>query len=447
MSEKRRYFGTDGVRGKVGVSPITPDFVMRLGWAAGRVLSNGEGGTVLIGKDTRISGYMFESALEAGLIAAGINIRMLGPMPTPAIAYLTQTLHADAGIVISASHNPFDDNGIKFFSSSGTKLPDAVEIEIEKALDKPMVTVGSSQLGKAERVNDAAGRYIEFCKSAIPYGINFRGMKIVVDCAHGATYHVAPAVFDELGAEVVSIGCTPNGFNINLECGSTKPEALCRRVVAEGADLGLALDGDADRLIMVDDQGTLVDGDQLLYLIARDRQRRDRLNGGVVGTLMSNLGLELALQDLDIPFARAKVGDRYVMEQLDQRGWLLGGESSGHLVCLDRTSTGDGTVAALQVLDALRREGLSLREAALAAPLLPQTLINVRGSRRDGFMEEAGVRAAIDKVEQELGRNGRLLLRPSGTEPLVRVMVEGKDADQVERLCRHLAEAVETAIA
>ena len=296
------------------------------------------------------------------------------------------------------------------------------------------------------RIDDARGRYIEFCKSTTP-GLNLHGLKIVVDTANGAAYHITPDVLEELGAEVVAIANQPDGFNINLECGSTKPEALCRRVVAEGADLGLALDGDADRLIMVDDQGTLVDGDQLLYLIARDRQRRDRLNGGVVGTLMSNLGLELALQDLDIPFARAKVGDRYVMEQLDQRGWLLGGESSGHLVCLDRTSTGDGTVAALQVLDALRREGLSLREAALAAPLLPQTLINVRGSRRDGFMEEDGVRAAIDKVEQELGRNGRLLLRPSGTEPLVRVMVEGKDADQVERLCRHLAEAVETAIA
>lgn len=447
MSEKRRYFGTDGVRGKVGVSPITPDFVMRLGWAAGRVLSNGEGGTVLIGKDTRISGYMFESALEAGLIAAGINIRMLGPMPTPAIAYLTQTLHADAGIVISASHNPFDDNGIKFFSSSGTKLPDAVEIEIEKALDKPMVTVGSSQLGKAERVNDAAGRYIEFCKSAIPYGINFRGMKIVVDCAHGATYHVAPAVFDELGAEVVSIGCTPNGFNINDGCGATAPQMLRDTVIMEGADLGVALDGDGDRLILVDANGEILDGDEILFIIAESRRAEQAMHGGVVGTVMTNLGLEEALRSRGIVLRRAKVGDRYVLEEMKSAGWTLGGETSGHIICLDRISTGDGIIAALQVLAAMQRMDKPLSELKSGMTKHPQLLRNVRMATKMDPSDVPQVREAVRDAEAELGDNGRVLLRPSGTEPVVRVMVEGRDADQVRDLVDRLAGSVENAMA
>ncbi|MFP1683618.1 phosphoglucosamine mutase [Alloalcanivorax sp. C16-1] len=442
----RKYFGTDGIRGTVGEPPITPDFVLKLGWAAGRVLAARGGSKILIGKDTRISGYMFESALEAGISAAGVDVRLLGPMPTPAIAYLTRTLHAQAGIVISASHNAYTDNGIKFFGGDGRKLNDQIELEIERMLDEPISVVATDQLGKVRRIDDARGRYIEFCKSTAP-GLALHGLKIVVDTANGAAYHITPDVLEELGAQVVPMANQPDGFNINRECGSTKPDALCRRVLEEKADLGLALDGDADRLIMVDDQGQLVDGDQLLYIIARDRHRRGRLDGGVVGTLMSNLGLELALGALDIPFARAKVGDRYVMEQLDDRGWLLGGENSGHLVCLDRTSTGDGTVAALQVLDALRREQRTLREVAAEAPLLPQTLINVRGARRDGYQDDAHLREELAAVERELGKNGRVLLRPSGTEPLVRVMVEGKDGEQVARLCRRLAEAVEAAIA
>ena len=442
----RKYFGTDGIRGTVGEPPITPDFVLKLGWAAGRVLAARGSSKILIGKDTRISGYMFESALEAGISAAGVDVRLLGPMPTPAIAYLTRTLHAQAGIVISASHNAYTDNGIKFFGDDGRKLSDQIEADIERMLDEPISVVPTDKLGKVRRIDDARGRYIEFCKSTAP-GLNLGGLKIVVDTANGAAYHITPDVLEELGAEVVPMANKPDGFNINRDCGSTNPDALRRQVVEEGADLGLALDGDADRLIMVDERGQVVDGDQLLYIIARDRHRRGRLEGGVVGTLMSNLGLELALRARDIPFVRAKVGDRYVMEQLDQRGWLLGGESSGHLVCLDRTSTGDGTVAALQVLDALRREGRGLREAVTEAPLLPQTLINVRGAHRDRYQDDDGLRAALGEVEAELGDNGRVLLRPSGTEPLVRVMVEGKDADQVERLCRRLADAVETAIA
>lgn len=442
----RKYFGTDGIRGTVGEPPITPDFVLKLGWAAGRVLAARGSSKILIGKDTRISGYMFESALEAGISAAGVDVRLLGPMPTPAIAYLTRTLHAQAGIVISASHNAYTDNGIKFFGGDGRKLSDQIEADIEHMLDEPISVVPTDQLGKVRRIDDARGRYIEFCKSTAP-GLHLGGLKIVVDTANGAAYHITPDVLEELGAEVVTMANKPDGFNINRDCGSTKPDALRRQVVEEGADLGLALDGDADRLIMVDDRGQLVDGDQLLYVIAQDRHRRGCLEGGVVGTLMSNLGLELALRARGIPFARAKVGDRYVMEQLDQRGWLLGGESSGHLVCLDRTSTGDATVAALQVLDALRRQDCTLREAVAEAPLLPQTLINVRGAHRDRYHDDDGLRAALDEVESELGDNGRVLLRPSGTEPLVRVMVEGKDADQVERLCRHLAGAVETAIA
>ncbi len=442
----RKYFGTDGVRGTVGEFPITPDFVLKLGWAAGKVLAARGGSKILIGKDTRISGYMFESALEAGISAAGVDVRLLGPLPTPGIAYLTRTLSAQAGIVISASHNAYTDNGIKFFGADGRKLSDDIELEIERLLDEEMSVVATDQLGKVRRIDDARGRYIEFCKSTVP-GLNLNGMKIVVDTANGAAYHIAPDVFEELGAEVVALANTPDGFNINRDCGSTHPEKLQQRVIEEKADLGVALDGDADRLIMVDHSGNLVDGDQLLFVVARDRKESGAELPGVVGTLMSNFGLELALQALDIEFVRAKVGDRYVMEQLDQRGWLIGGESSGHLVCLDRTSTGDGTVSALQVLAALSRRDQSLAEAVADVALLPQTMINVRGPNRDGFMEKPEVKTAMAEAEKALAGNGRILLRPSGTEPLVRVMIEGKDPDQVAALCRELADVVEKAIA
>ena len=442
----RKYFGTDGVRGTVGEFPITPDFVLKLGWAAGKVLAAHGGSKILIGKDTRISGYMFESALEAGISAAGVDVRLLGPLPTPGIAYLTRTLSAQAGIVISASHNAYTDNGIKFFGADGRKLNDEIELEIERLLDEDMSVVATDQIGKVRRIDDARGRYIEFCKSTVP-GLNLSGMKIVVDTANGAAYHIAPDVFEELGAEVVAMANTPDGFNINRDCGSTHPEKLQQRVLDEKADLGVALDGDADRLIMVDHTGKLVDGDQLLFVVARDRKESGADMPGVVGTLMSNFGLELALQAQGIEFVRAKVGDRYVMEQLDQRGWLIGGESSGHLVCLDCTSTGDGTVSALQVLAALSRRDQSLADAVADVALLPQTMINVRGSSRDGFMDKAEVKAAMAGVEDKLGGNGRILLRPSGTEPLVRVMIEGKDADRVASLCRELADVVEKAIA
>ena len=442
----RKYFGTDGVRGTVGEFPITPDFVLKLGWAAGKVLAAHGGSKILIGKDTRISGYMFESALEAGISAAGVDVRLLGPLPTPGIAYLTRTLSAQAGIVISASHNAYTDNGIKFFGADGRKLNDEIELEIERLLDEDMSVVATDQIGKVRRIDDARGRYIEFCKSTVP-GLNLSGMKIVVDTANGAAYHIAPDVFEELGAEVVAMANTPDGFNINRDCGSTHPEKLQQRVLDEKADLGVALDGDADRLIMVDHTGKLVDGDQLLFVVARDRKESGADMPGVVGTLMSNFGLELALQAEGIEFVRAKVGDRYVMEQLDQRGWLIGGESSGHLVCLDCTSTGNGTVSALQVLAALSRRDQSLADAVADVALLPQTMINVRGSSRDGFMDKAEVKAAMADVEEKLGGNGRILLRPSGTEPLVRVMIEGKDADQVASLCRELADVVEKAIA
>jgi phosphoglucosamine mutase len=442
----RKYFGTDGVRGTVGEFPITPDFVLKLGWAAGKVLAAHGGSKILIGKDTRISGYMFESALEAGISAAGVDVRLLGPLPTPGIAYLTRTLSAQAGIVISASHNAYTDNGIKFFGADGRKLNDEIELEIERLLDEDMSVVATDQIGKVRRIDDARGRYIEFCKTTVP-GLNLSGMKIVVDTANGAAYHIAPDVFEELGAEVVAMANTPDGFNINRDCGSTHPEKLQQRVLDEKADLGVALDGDADRLIMVDHTGKLVDGDQLLFVVARDRKESGADMPGVVGTLMSNFGLELALQAQGIEFVRAKVGDRYVMEQLDQRGWLIGGESSGHLVCLDCTSTGDGTVSALQVLAALSRRDQSLADALADVALLPQTMINVRGSSRDGFMDKAEVKAAMAGVEDKLGGNGRILLRPSGTEPLVRVMIEGKDADQVASLCRELADVVEKAIA
>ena len=442
----RKYFGTDGVRGTVGEFPITPDFVLKLGWAAGKVLAARGGSKILIGKDTRISGYMFESALEAGISAAGVDVRLLGPLPTPGIAYLTRTLSAQAGIVISASHNAYTDNGIKFFGADGRKLSDDIELEIERLLDEEMSVVATDQLGKVRRIDDARGRYIEFCKSTVP-GLNLNGMKIVVDTANGAAYHIAPDVFEELGAEVVALANTPDGFNINRDCGSTHPEKLQQRVLEEKADLGVALDGDADRLIMVDHSGNLVDGDQLLFVVARDRKESGAELPGVVGTLMSNFGLELALQALDIEFVRAKVGDRYVMEQLDQRGWLIGGESSGHLVCLDRTSTGDGTVSALQVLAALSRRDQSLAEAVADVALLPQTMINVRGPNRDGFMDKPEVKTAMAEAEKALAGNGRILLRPSGTEPLVRVMIEGKDPDKVAALWRELADVVEKAIA
>ncbi|WP_108650016.1 phosphoglucosamine mutase [Dongshaea marina] len=442
----RKYFGTDGIRGKVGEHPVTPDFVLKLGWAAGRVLSRQGSRKVLIGKDTRISGYMMESALEAGLSAAGLKAALLGPMPTPAVAYLTRTFRAEAGIVISASHNPYYDNGIKFFSADGSKLPDELEQEIEQYLEQPIECVESGELGKALRIDDAAGRYIEFCKGTFPAQESLEGLKIVVDCAHGATYHIAPAVFSELGAEVIAMGVEPDGLNINEKVGSTAPDALIERVLAEEADLGVALDGDGDRLILVDQKGVLIDGDEILYIIARHLLCQGRLNGGVVGTQMANLGLELALKTLGIPFARAKVGDRYVMEMLKERGWTLGGENSGHIICLNQTTTGDGIVAALQVLAAMRESGLSLYELRSGMNKFPQVLVNVRykgGSINP--LESQGVQDAVQAVEQELGERGRVLLRKSGTEPLIRVMVEGEQQEQVQQLAQKIAQQVELA--
>lgn len=441
---ERRYFGTDGIRGRVGKSPITPEFVMKLGWAAGRVLGSAKNSKILIGKDTRISGYLLESALEAGLSAAGVNIRLLGPMPTPGIAYLTRTLHAQAGIVISASHNPYYDNGIKFFSSEGNKLADEVELAIEAELDKPMTTVDSAQLGKADRVSGAEGRYIEFCKSTIPLTMNFRNLRIVVDCSHGATYNIAPYVFDELGADVVAVGVSPDGLNINKDVGSTCIRMLCDAVLEHKADLGLALDGDGDRIIMVDAMGNEVDGDEILYIIARSRQQLHTLNGGVVGTLMSNLGLERALESLGIHFERTKVGDRYIMERLSKKGWVVGGEQSGHIICLDRTTTGDGIISALQVLAEINRTGKSLHELTAGMTKYPQTLINVKigSSKAEAIMMDGSVREAVKVVEDEMGESGRVLLRPSGTEPLIRVMIEGLDKEQVERLAEQLADVV-----
>lgn len=442
----RRYFGTDGIRGEVGKHPITADFVLKLGWAAGRVLAKGGRRKVLIGKDTRISGYMFESVLEAGLTAAGVDVHLLGPMPTPAIAYLTRTLHASAGIVISASHNPFGDNGIKFFSSDGTKLDDDIERAIEAQMDTPMQTVGSGDLGRAERVSDAAGRYIEFCKSTIPYGTSLDGLKIVVDCAHGATYHVAPNVFDELGAQVVPIGCEPNGLNINDGVGAVAPQALQQAVGEHRADLGIALDGDGDRVVMVDDQGEILDGDELLYIIASARRGAGELEGDVVGTDMSNLGLEEALGGMGVDLHRARVGDRYVLEMMKQQGCLLGGETSGHIICLDRVTTGDGIVTALQVLHATHRAGRRLHELKAGMTKYPQTLVNVRSSTTVDVLSVSGVRDAVQAVESRLGDSGRVLLRPSGTEPVVRVMVEGRDAREVQALAAELAKSVESAL-
>jgi len=443
----RKYFGTDGVRGKVGEHPITPQFVMHLGYAAGKVLASaehaqGERPGVLIGKDTRISGYMLESALEAGLIAAGIDVYLAGPIPTPAVAYLTRALRLQAGVVISASHNPFEDNGIKFFSGSGTKLPDAVELAIEAALEQPMQTNSSASLGKAKRIDDAVGRYIEFCKSTFPNEMNLRGLKIVVDSAHGATYHIARHVFHELGAEVVAIGAEPDGLNINAGYGATQPQNLQKAVVEHQADIGIALDGDGDRLIMADANGTLYDGDQLLYIIARQRQAEGTLKGGVVGTLMTNLALEHAMQHLGIPFARAKVGDRYVMELLQQHGWQLGGENSGHIICLDKHSTGDGIISALQVLHALRLKKQTLAQAAGDLQMYPQVLINVRVGGKENYAAQPGVKHAVDIAEIMLAGKGRVLLRPSGTEPLLRVMVEGEDGAKVKLCAEKIAEAV-----
>ena len=442
----RKLFGTDGIRGRVGEHPITAEFMLKLGWAAGRVLAKRGGDLVIIGKDTRISGYMFESALEAGLIAAGINIRLLGPMPTPAIAYLTRTLHASAGIVISASHNPFEDNGIKFFDGNGTKLPDEVELAIEAELEKDMETVDSHRLGKAERVDDADGRYIEFCKSTIPLSMSFKGLKVVVDCANGATYYVAPNVFTELGAEVVAIGTSPDGLNINKDCGSTRPSMLQDAVREHGADIGIALDGDGDRLIMVDDRSELVDGDELLYVIAMSRKVKGQLHGPVVGTLMSNLGLEHALQSEGIEFERAKVGGCYVIVRLRSNCGVLGGESSGHIICLDRTSTGDGIVSALQVIAAMIRSGKSLHELKAGMKKYPQHMINVPVGRSVNLEAASAVRDAVRSTEQRLAGKGRVLLRPSGTEPVVRVMVEGENEQQVieeaDQLAAKVAEAV-----
>jgi phosphoglucosamine mutase len=444
---KKRYFGTDGIRGRVGEGPITAEFVLKLGWAVGRVLGGGRRSNVIIGKDTRISGYLFESALEAGLSSAGVDIRLLGPMPTPAIAYLTRTLHASAGIVISASHNPYYDNGIKFFSAAGTKLPDEVELAIEAEMDKPMQTVDSALLGKAERVREAAGRYIEFCKSTIPWRIELSGIKLVIDCANGATYHVAPSVFEELGAKVIKLGVDPDGLNINAGCGSTQPHALQQAVVEHGADVGIALDGDGDRVIMVDHKGELVDGDELLFIIARERHNAQRLQGAVVGTVMSNLGLEHALAGLSIEFCRVPVGDRYVLEMLQQNGWLLGGESSGHLICLDRTSTGDGIVSALQVLMAMRDTGNSLNELKSGMSKYPQCMVNVRTDGRVDLAHYPRIATAVDEAERDLAGAGRILLRASGTEPVVRVMVEGADGARVEQLANQLASVVAEAVA
>lgn len=438
----RKYFGTDGIRGRVGEFPITPDFMLKLGWAAGMAFRKQGKCRILIGKDTRISGYMFESALEAGLLAAGADVMLLGPMPTPAIAYLTRTFHAEAGIVISASHNPHHDNGIKFFSGQGTKLPDEVELMIEELLDAPMTVVESGQLGKVSRINDAAGRYIEFCKSSVPTSTDFAGLKIVLDCAHGAAYKVAPSVFRELGAQVSVLSAQPNGLNINDACGSTHIDALQAEVVAQQADLGIAFDGDADRVLMVDHTGALVDGDELLFIIARDLQERGKLQGGVVGTLMSNLGLELALDELGIPFVRAKVGDRYVIAELLAHGWQLGGENSGHLVCFQHTTTGDAVIAALQVLLALRRRGQSLAEMRQGMRKCPQVLVNVRFAGGADPLEHPAVQDASARVTERMAGRGRVLLRKSGTEPLVRVMVEGDDETLVRGYADELAKVV-----
>jgi len=442
----RKYFGTDGIRGKVGEPPITADFLLKLGWAAGQVFSNEGHNFVLVGKDTRISGYMFESALESGLTAAGVDIHLLGPMPTPGIAYLTRTLRASAGIVISASHNPYYDNGVKFFSVQGTKLPDDIEEKIEQYIDAPMTTVDSSKLGKARRLNDAAGRYIEFCKASIPTRLEFSGMKIVVDCAHGATYHIAPHVLRELGADVIVIGAEPNGLNINEDCGATKPDKLVASVLENKADFGIALDGDGDRLVMVDHKGEVVDGDELIFIIAKSRQDAGKISGPVVGTLMTNLGMEYGLKTLGLELLRAKVGDRYVLEMLSEHNGILGGENSGHIICLDRTTTGDGIIAALQVMAEMHDSGRTLNELKSGMQKYPQVLVNVKTAKKMTSEAEAMIQKAVKSVEAKLGDKGRVLLRASGTEPLIRVMVEGEDASVVENFAQQLAEEVKKAI-
>ena len=438
----RKYFGTDGVRGKVGTYPITPDFALKLGWAAGKVLASQGSRTVLIGKDTRISGYMLESALEAGLAAAGLTAAFTGPMPTPAVAYLTRTFRLEAGIVISASHNPYYDNGIKFFSSQGTKLPDDIEEAIEAMLDQPMDCVESADLGKASRISDAAGRYIEFCKSTFPAHLGLDGYKIVVDCANGATYHIAPNVLRELGAEVIEIGTDPNGININEKCGATDVKALQEKVLETKADVGLAYDGDGDRIMMVDHLGNKVDGDQILFIIAREALRSGQLKGGVVGTLMSNMSLEIALKMLGVPFERANVGDRYVLEKMVEHGWTLGGENSGHIIIADKNTTGDGIIASLAVLSAMVQHRLSLNELASAVKLFPQVLINVRFAGGANPLESEAVKAVAADVEKRLEGKGRILLRKSGTEPLIRVMVECEDGALAKQCAEEIAEAV-----
>lgn len=445
MAKENKPFGTDGIRGRVGDACINPEFVLKLGWAAGVVLARGNGGKVLIGKDTRISGYMLESALEAGLSAAGIDINLLGPMPTPAIAYLTRTFRAQAGIVISASHNLYYDNGIKFFSTHGTKIPVHIENAIAEQMMQPLVTVDSSRLGKASRIDDAPGRYIEFCKSTVPHGLSLGGIKIVVDCANGATYHVAPDIFRELGATVIPIGTGPNGLNINLKSGSTCPEIIQDKVLEEEAHLGIALDGDGDRVLMVDEKGNIVDGDELLFIMAKYYHQQNKLTGGVVGTIMTNYGCEMGLNQQGIPFARTAVGDRFVMEELKKLGWILGGESSGHIVNLDLTTTGDGIVSALQVLFVMYQTGKTLSELKAEMIKMPQVLINVPISQSYDLNENSALQSAIAKAEKKIGDSGRVLIRPSGTEPVIRVMVEGKDPALVNDLAQELAEVVKQA--
>ena len=446
----KKYFGTDGIRGKVGTGLMSPEKVLKLGWAVGRVLASHENGSnqsnrVVIGKDTRISGYMFESALEAGLSAAGVDVELLGPMPTPGIAYLTRTLRASAGIVISASHNPYYDNGLKFFSPEGKKLDDELEHEIETAFESEMVIAESASLGKAHRMVDAQGRYIEACKASIPINVRLKGLKVVLDCSNGATYDIAPKVFTELGAKVISTGDRPDGLNINFECGSTHPQHLVTRVKVEGADLGIAFDGDGDRVLMVDNQGEVVDGDELLYIIARSRLSAGENVGGVVGTLMTNLGMELAIKELGLNFARSKVGDRYVLETLNENNWTIGGESSGHIICLDRTTTGDGIVSALQVLAYLVTENISLHEAKSGMKKFPQLMINVPLQGNADPMQSSAVQQSVVQAENRLAGRGRVLLRPSGTEPLIRVMVEGEDELLVTQLANEIATQVEQA--
>jgi len=443
----KKYFGTDGIRGLVGEPPITAEFVMKLGWAVGQILGNGRGSKILVGKDTRISGYMFESALQAGLSAAGVDCHLLGPMPTPAIAYLTTTFRARAGIVISASHNPYQDNGIKFFSGEGTKLPDGLENEIESMIDQPMTTKASADLGKAGRIKDAAGRYIEFCKSSIPSRVKLRGLKVVLDCAHGATYHIAPSVFQELGADVTVIGDKPDGLNINAGFGATDTKNLAVKVLEQKADLGIAFDGDGDRVMMIDHTGKQVDGDEILFIIARAALKSGKLQGGVVGTVMTNLGMEIALKELGIGFERSSVGDRHVIQMMKEKGWVFGGESSGHIICLEKTSTGDGIISALQVVKAMTNMGLSLADLASGMIKCPQLMINVKAHRSKQVWLDETVLKAVTAGEQKLAETGRVLLRPSGTEPLVRVMVEGENSDLVKTVCQSIASEVEIAAA